>query len=106
MMATRGTPSPGGGQYKRKLEALGFPLVTPAPATTPTGQQVGNAFRPKSCYVCILGQDDYMAVTKLASCTGLAVYNATLNLGGVYHFGGQFNNEQAELRDFAGQLRN
>ncbi len=107
-MSTRATPSfgaTGGGQYKRKLETLGFPLVTPAPAKTPGGQQVANAIAPKKSYVCILGKDDYMAVTKLASCTGLALFDAASNLGGVYHFGGQFNSEPVELAEFAGELR-
>lgn len=106
-MSTRGTPFPSttsGGQYKRKLNALGFTLTVWAPATKPSGQQVANLLAPKSFHVCILDKDDYMAVTQLRSCTGLALYDAASKLGGMYHFGGQFNDEKAELAEFSGQL--
>jgi hypothetical protein len=106
-MSTRGTPFPnttGAGPYKRKLEELGFTLVVWPPATKPGGKEAANLQAPKSFHVCILDKDDYIAVTKLRSCTGLALYDPASKLGAMYHFGGQFNNEEAELREFAAQL--
>jgi hypothetical protein len=106
MMSSRGrtAPSTTGGQFKRKLNDLGFTLVAPAPATTPSGKEVANLFTPTQFHVCILGKDDYIAVTKLRSCTGLAIYDAASNLAGMYHFGGQFGSEPTELGKFAKEL--
>jgi len=106
-MATQGTPSPStasGGQYKSNLKALGFKLDVWLPAKRPNGQKVAELSAPKLFHVCILDKDDYIAVTQLRSCTGLALYDAASKLAAMYHFGGQFNNEQAELEKFVGQL--
>ncbi len=101
-------PSPnttGKGRYPAKLNNLGVTLVTWAPAAKPSGKEVANLKAPKSGHVCILNGDDYIAVTGLRTCTGLAVYDAASKLAGMYHFGGQFNdNEPAELREFVRQL--
>jgi hypothetical protein len=106
-MSTRGmgfTATPSSGQYKRKLNELGFALVDFAPAARPTGKQVAELLAPQAFHVCILDKDDYIAVTKLRSCTGLALYDAASKLGGMYHFGGQFNTEQLALSKFAEEL--
>jgi hypothetical protein len=107
-MSTRGIVLPSTksvGQYKRKLNELGFPLTVPAPVARPSGKQVAELHAPQSFHVCILDKTDYIAVTKLRSCTGLALYDATSKLGAMYHFGGQMNTEQATLSKFAEELR-
>ncbi len=106
-MSTRPIPSFGATrdtQQRRTLETLGFPLVDPTPAAKPSGQQLANLSAPTQFHVCILGKDDYIAVTKLRGCTGLALYDSASKLGGMYHFGGQFGAEPTELDKFAGEL--
>jgi hypothetical protein len=101
-------PSPnttGKGRFPAKLNDLSVTLVIWAPAAKPSGKEVANLKAPKSGHVCILNDDDYIAVTGLRSCTGLAVYDAASKLAGMYHFGGQFkDNEPTELGEFARQL--
>jgi hypothetical protein len=103
-MATTGTHptgTTGSGQFKRNLETLQIALVSPAPAAKPIGKPVASLHGPKMFHVCILDEDDYIAVTQLRGCTGLALYDAASKLGAMYHFGGQFGSEQQELGRFA-----
>jgi hypothetical protein len=93
-----------GGKYKRKLNDLNFQLVNWAPVARPSGTQVANLDAPTKAHVCILNNDDYIAVTGLKSCTGLALYDADSKLAAMYHFGGHFGKEQKELGAFAEQL--
>jgi hypothetical protein len=66
---------------------------------------LANLSAPKSFHVCILGQNDYIAVTDLRSCTGLALYDTASNVGAMYHFGGQMGDaETTKLNDFVEQL--
>jgi hypothetical protein len=96
--------TPRAGVYKRKLHDLGVTPVIPQPAATPSGNKVAELHAPQMSHVCILNRDDYIAVTKLASCTGIALHDAASKVGAMYHFGGQFNTEQATLKVFAAAL--
>ncbi len=83
---------------------MGFALAQPISAATPTGAQKANLNAPKKCWVGQLAPNDYIAATDLRSCTALAVYDPVTDIGGMYHFGGQFGDEQAELGAFFHQL--
>ena len=88
----------------RKLQGLGFTLVQPTSVATPTGAQKANLNAPKKWCVAPLAEHDYIAATDLRSCTALAVYDPQTDIGGMYHFGGQFGDEHAELGAFFLQM--
>ena len=90
----------------RKLQALGFALQASVSAATPTGVQQANLNAPKTWRVTQLAQNDYIAATDLRSCTALAVYDPQANISGMYHFGGQFGDENDELTKFFLQVTN
>ncbi len=88
----------------KKLQTLGFALVPPVGVSTPTGAQKANLNAPKKWCVAQLAEHDYIAATDLRSCTALAVYDPQTDISGMYHFGGQFGDEHAELGAFFHQL--
>jgi hypothetical protein len=93
--------------YKRKLRDLGFQLVNPSPAAKPNKEPVAVLGSPRMFHVCVLKNDDYIAVPDLRSCTGLAVYDPVSRVGAAYHFGGHshLDQEKAELGKFATELK-
>ena len=84
----------------RKLRSLGFALQATVSVPTPTGAQLANLSAPTQWHVAQLGPNDYIAITDLRSCTALAVYDPQTNISGMYHFGGQFNDETEPLTSF------
>jgi hypothetical protein len=92
------------GQFPQSLCHLGFITKIPQTAPRPARQRGKNMTGPRMFLVATLQADEYMAVTSLKTCTGLAVYDATVGVSGLYHFGGHFGNEAAELDAFFQQL--
>jgi len=82
------------------LQTLGFALQAPISVTTPTGVQHANLNAPTKWCVAQLAPNDYIAMTDLRSCTALAVYDPQTHISGMYHFGGQFGDENDELTKF------
>jgi hypothetical protein len=92
------------GQFPQSLCHLGFVTKVPQSAPRPARQRGKNMTGPRMFLVAALQADEYMAVTSLKTCTGLAVYDATVGVSGLYHFGGHFGNETTELDTFFQQL--
>jgi len=103
---TKAKPDPNA-IYKHKLKDLGFQLVDPPFAAKPNKDPVAVLSLPRRFHVCVLNNDDYIAIPDLRSCTGLAVYDVASKLGGAYHFGGHsnLNEEDTEIGKFAAKLR-
>ena len=82
------------------MQTLGFALQAPISVPTPTGAQHANLSAPTKWCVAQLAPNDYIAITDLRSCTALAVYDPQTHISGMYHFGGQFGDENDELTKF------
>ena len=84
----------------KALRHLGIGVQDPVSLPKPSGTMHGPYFAPTQYCVKRLGNDDYIAVTQLRSCTGIAAYDPVTDVSGMYHFGGQFGNEESELTLF------
>lgn len=86
--------------FPRALTQLAL-VVIHASKESRAGTQKGRSLlAPTMWAVKALDEGEYLAITHLLSCTGLAVYDPHSKVCGMYHFGGQFSKEEDTLDAF------